>query len=191
MPEKKTAFWAGHPLLTPKDSEPLELAAAVNEFHHGMDRESAEKHALDEYRREHHARAAAHHLMGMRAAQASGSHDDAKKHYDMYGLHLKALGHETHEAVPGEVKRYTEGENVDRAYHFKGHGADQFLVNTVKKSEVPGALLQYFVTLAKAAGPDRFELLDMDDHPAPEEAFKRYPAQQPKAAPAAPRGRWP
>lgn len=135
MPDKKTQMWGGHPLLQAKDAEQLELAAAVHEFHHGKDRVTAEKAALDEYRRENHAKAAAHHLMGMRAAQASGSTDDAKKHYDMYGLHIKALGHEQHEGVPAEVKRHTEGENVDRAYNFKGHGADQFLVNTVKKSE--------------------------------------------------------
>jgi hypothetical protein len=147
--EHKTPMWGGHPLLSDKHVHDLELAAAVNEFHHGHNRAKAEQMALDEYRREHHARAAAHHLQGMRASQASGNHDDAKRHFDMYGLHLKALGHESHEAVPPEVKRYSEGDQAERAYRFKSHGADQFLVNTMSKSEVPGSVLEYFIELTK------------------------------------------
>ena len=187
MADKKTAFWGGHPLLNAKDAEQLELAAAVHEFHHGKDRVSAEKAALDEYRRDSHAKAAAHHLMGMRAGQATGSQEDAKKHYDMYALHLKALGHEASGPVPPEVKRLTEGENVDRAYSFKGHGADQFLVNTVKKAEVPQAVYGYFESLTKA---DRFQLLDLDGQEGkPDEVLRQEQAAQ--STPSAPGPRRP
>jgi hypothetical protein len=121
--------WQGQSILDSKHSKDLELSSAINEFHHGMSRQDAERKALDDYRSEHHARAAAHHLAGMNAAQAIGSPDDGKRHYEMYRLHIRALGHEPHEAVPPEVKQHLQGDSPDRVYRFKAHGADQFLVS--------------------------------------------------------------
>jgi hypothetical protein len=128
MPTAK-ASWGGHKLIDPKHSERLELAAAVHEFHAGHDRKTAEKMALDEYRREHHARGAAHHLQSLKAASASGATDDAKRHYEMYRLHIKALGHQPNDPVPTEVRRYAEGEGAEKAYRYKAHPSDDFLVS--------------------------------------------------------------
>jgi len=129
---KTPAVWAGHPLLDPKHAKDLELASAVNEFHHGQPRQQAEQQALNDYRREHHSRAAAHHLNGMKAAEAVGSQDDAAQHFALYRLHVRALGHEPHGEVPAEVKRYQEGEDAELPYRFKGHGADKFLTQSIK-----------------------------------------------------------
>ena len=131
MASKEPATFKGHPLLDPKHEKDIHLASAINEFHRGMDRESAEAEALSGYRKEHHAKAAAHHLNSMKASNATGSTEDAKRHYDMYALHLKALGHEPHEAVPPEVKRHME-EGHEGAHTYKGHPADAWLVNGSK-----------------------------------------------------------
>lgn len=123
---KSPAQWQGNTILAPEHHKELELAAAVNQYHHGMGRLEAEAKAFQDYRKDHHAQAAAFHLMGMKQAATVGSQEDGKRHYDMYALHMKQLGHEPHEAVPPEVQRYVQ-QPKKAYYKFKGHGADTFV----------------------------------------------------------------
>jgi hypothetical protein len=141
--DKKGGSWLGHPLLSHGDAHDLHLAAALYEFQRGKPRQEAEKMALDDYRREHHARAAAHHFAGLKAGQATGNTDDAKRHYALYALHVKSLGEDPVGPVPDVIRKY--GAEVGKSaqqkhvYRFRGHGADQFLVQPIAKSDVDTA----------------------------------------------------
>jgi hypothetical protein len=125
--KSKAGVWMGRPILDAAHAKDLDLSAAIHEFHHGLDRATAEHKAWSEYKHEHHARAAAHHLNGMKSARASGSHEDAQKHYSMYAEHVKALGYHEYDAVPATVSAYAN-EHKEGAHTFAGHGADQLLL---------------------------------------------------------------
>src|SRR4051812_38087824 len=99
------AAWMGRPILNEEHGHDLERRAAINEFHRKQPRAEAEQAAHDDYVREHRQKAAAHHLQGMKAAQASGAHEDAKKHWMLYDTHLKALGLDSVGAVPPEIQK--------------------------------------------------------------------------------------
>jgi hypothetical protein len=129
----------GHPTLEKEHEHELHLASALHEFQGGMPREQAEKRALEDYRREHHARAGAHHFSGMKASHAVGDMETAQKHHALYSLHVKALGEDPMGPVPESVRKY-QGAGQDKkqrpVYSFKGHDADEFLVQPVSKSEL-------------------------------------------------------
>jgi hypothetical protein len=141
MPNEKkpTPMWLGHPLLDESHAHELHLASALNEFQGGIPRADAEKRALEEYRHEHHGRAAAHHYGSMRAAHSVGDMDTAQRHHALYSLHVKALGEDPMGPVPEVVRKYHEGAGTDkkqkRVTSFKGHDADQFIVKPISKSE--------------------------------------------------------
>ena len=150
--EKKRGSWLGHPLLAPEHEHDLHLAAALNEFERGMPRHEAEHAALEDYRREHHARAAAHHYAGMKAGHSTGNMEDAKKHHALYALHVKALGEDPMGPVPEVVRKYHQGAGTEKqphAYRFHGHDADEYLVQPVTKSELE------LCDLKKAASPQQ------------------------------------
>lgn len=87
--------WLGRPILDPEDAQHLERDAALNEFGKGMDRSSAEGKAHEDYVKRKHEEAAAHHLAGLKHAEASKDEEAAQKHSMMYELHCKKLGHES------------------------------------------------------------------------------------------------
>jgi hypothetical protein len=157
--KSKRGSWMGHPLIDQAHEHDLHLAAALHEFQGGMPRNDAEKRALEDYRREHHARAAAHHFAGMKAGHATGNMDDAKKHHALYSLHVKALGEDPMGPVPEVVRKYHGSAGTDKkqrpVYSFRGHDADEFLVQPVTKAELE-------VIDLKKAGPtaqERAEVL--------------------------------
>lgn len=156
--EKKRGSWMGHPLLDPEHEHELHLAAALHEFQGGLPRNDAEKRALEDYRREHHARAAAHHFAGMKAGHATGNMDDAKKHHALYSLHVKALGEDPMGPVPEVVRKFHGSAGTDKkqrpVYSFRGHDADEFLVQPVTKSELE-------VIDLKKAGPTAAERVEV------------------------------
>lgn len=133
--EKKQANWMGHPVLSPGDEHELHLAAALYEFQGGLPRNVAEQKALEDYRKEWHARAASHHLDGLKAAQAVGDTNTAQKHHGLYSLHLKSLGLDPMGPVPEIINKYHAESGLNdkqrKVYNFKGHNADQFLVKPV------------------------------------------------------------
>lgn len=130
--------WLGRPIVSPEHVQDLETRAAINEFHAKMTRHEAEQKAHDDYVKEHRERAAAHHLAGMKAAMATGNHDDARKHWAMYDLHLKALGKESVGAVPPEVeKRMMEDGGDKPVYKFKAHKGDLYALHEPSKDVAP------------------------------------------------------
>lgn len=131
---KQPLMWLGHPVRDSEHINSLELNAAINQYHHGMSRADAEARVKDEDRRDRHLRAAAHHFEGLRAANAVGSEDDAKRHHEMYSMHLRVLGLEPNGPVPIEIQRYRDAETHRRAYAYKGHSDDQLLVDGAKKN---------------------------------------------------------
>lgn len=127
--KKMEPLWLNRlPVLHDNHLHDLDTRAAINEFDRKMPREEAEAKAHKDYMAEHHAMAAAHHLSGMKAAQAIGNMEEAKKHGVMYGLHAKALGHDPVGPVPPEVQQHYRGDDSAKVYKFKAHKADRLLL---------------------------------------------------------------
>lgn len=115
--------WLGkYPLVKPQHAEELEQHAAVNEFGQKMPRAAAEAMAYGHYAKKQRVQAAAHHLAGMKAAQAAGDMESARKHGAMYALHSKALGHDV--AGPAHPAVQAELANAPGKYKFRAHAAD-------------------------------------------------------------------
>jgi hypothetical protein len=93
-----------------------------------MPRKDAERAAYEGYLKEHHTKAAAHHLRGLRAAQASGDDSEARLHGEAYHHHLTRLGHDSLDETPPEVAALTEAEDRGRHYKFKSHPSDRLLL---------------------------------------------------------------
>jgi len=124
----------GRPVLKPQHRDGLETRAALLEFGEGLSREEAEEQAHHEYMQENHRQAAAHHLQGMRAAQATGDLDASRMHGEAYDQHLEALGHDSLDAVPPEIQALLSAEDRKPHYRFKAHGADALLIGPEAKS---------------------------------------------------------
>jgi hypothetical protein len=125
-------LWYGRPIASESHVDGLETAAALKEFGEGLPRSEAEAQAHDEYLKDIHSKAAAHHLRGMRAAQAAGDLDEAGLHGEAYANHLEALGHDPMEAVPESVQKLVDSESKPTSHRFKTHAADCLLSdNTV------------------------------------------------------------
>jgi hypothetical protein len=87
----------------------LEARAAVHEFRGKMPREEAESRAHSDYLRERAYDAAAHHLVGVRAAHAA----------------MEAAGEDAHKPPPPPVLDRLKDTKL-KVYTFKNHPADQF-----------------------------------------------------------------
>lgn len=124
-----------HPILDPEHIHDLETKAAINEFHHKMPRDQAELAAHADYVQEQLENSAAHHLMGVKASQAAGDMDAARKHGMMYSLVLKKLGHDPVGLPPPSVVNRTKNPEHS-IYRFKPHKADMFLLDEKPDGEV-------------------------------------------------------
>jgi hypothetical protein len=103
-----------------------------------MPRGQAEQSAHDSYVKENRERAAAHHLAGMKAAMATGNHQDARKHWALYDLHLKSLGKDSIGAIPPEVEKRMMEEHGDKPlYKFKAHKGDLYALHEPSKDVAP------------------------------------------------------
>jgi hypothetical protein len=140
--------WLGRPILDEDHVQDLETNAAINEFHRKMPRAQAEQRAYEDYVQEQRARAAAYHLAGMKAAMAAGNREDARKHWALYDLHLKALGKESVGAVPPEVQKWMEDQKP--VYRFKAHKGDMYVLYGPSKGHVPPQKSDEPAVMAKA-----------------------------------------
>jgi len=117
--------WLGkYPVLHPDHLNDLETLAGVHEFGNKMPRHEAEKKAYGDYVEDQRLSAAAHHLAGLKAAQAAGNQPAAIKHGQMYSLHSQALGHE----AIGEPHKHVAArmQNIKGIANFKAHKGDYF-----------------------------------------------------------------
>jgi len=117
-------YWCNKPILKESDIDTLERAAALKEFGDGLPREVAEREAYSSYRKKLHEEAAASHLLGMRAAQATGDIEESGKHGEEYHKHMNALGHDSMGQVPPEIESLLTEEDRKPHYKFKSHAAD-------------------------------------------------------------------
>lgn len=129
MKQKSDHKWQNRRILDQGHIPDLEQGAALYEFEQGLPRDDSEDLAYADYKAKHHRAAAAHHLRGLRAAQASGDIDEAHKHGVAYSLHMGELGHDPMDQVPDEIKKLAEGEGLKSHYKFKSHSADSFLLD--------------------------------------------------------------
>lgn len=140
--EKQAANWKGRPIIHEKDMADLDRRAAVHEFKGGMQRQAAEDKAHADYTHENHEEAAAHHLAGIRAAQAVGDHEAAHKHGVLYDLHARGAGYNPLDPVHPNVESRLQA-NVGKHYKFKAHRGDGLLLShtaqIVKNQERPSA----------------------------------------------------
>lgn len=126
--ENKSVKWLDkYHVLHPDHINKLELEAGIREFGHKQPRHVAEDEAYKDYQTNQIKDAAAHHMVGVKASQAAGDMDSARKHGTMYVLACKALGHEPigtpHPDITNRAKN-----NEHKIYKFKGHDGDSFLV---------------------------------------------------------------
>ena len=117
--------WTHRDVLKPSDAGDLETQAALLEFGEGHDRESAEEAAYQSYRDKVHTEAAAHHLRGLRAGQATGDMEAARQHGEAYEHHLKALDLDPWDAVPDSISKLADSEDKPEHYTYKSHPADK------------------------------------------------------------------
>lgn len=132
MDNKIAPLWKDkYPISDAEHVHHLDTLSAIHEFGSKLPRHEAESKAYEEYKKDRHTESAAHHLTGMKAAHSVGDMDTARKHGTMYGLAMKALGHNATDEVPDEVanKAKYEPSGVTK---FKPHKSDLFLINGKK-----------------------------------------------------------
>jgi hypothetical protein len=115
-----------YPVVDADHLHDLEQRAAINEFHRKMPRHVAEQTAHDDYRKDQLVEAAAHHLVGMKAAHGAGDMESAKKHGAMYMLACKALGHNDLEPPPEVAVKAKH--TPAQVYKFRAHKGDAFVL---------------------------------------------------------------
>ena len=125
------------PIFSKEDENDLYNRSVVKEFHEKKSRHQADAEAYYDWRREQHAKAAAHHLRGMKAAQGSGDMEQGKKHGLLYNHHMNMLGHDPYLSPPEEVSRHIGAEPTESMYKFKPHPTDSMTYHsdTLNKSE--------------------------------------------------------
>lgn len=134
---KTPALWLGRfPMVDPEHEKDLEQRAAIHEFGGKMPRHIAEQQAHDDYRHDQLVEAAAHHLVGLRAAHAAGATDHAVKHGAMYVMALRALGHDNTIDPPEEVHSKAKHTPAE-VYRFRAHDGDAFSIRTHEGADEP------------------------------------------------------
>lgn len=134
MDSKKQPKWLDRFLVAhPDHVNELEQAAALHEFDSKMPRHQAEEKAYSDYRKQQHLHGAAHHLRGLKAAQASGDQDDARKHSAMLELHAKQAGFDPYSDLPAELQQHLHAEKPEPVHKFKAHRSDLFVLDDHKK----------------------------------------------------------
>lgn len=166
----QSAQWLGRPILDAAHGNDLEQRAAIHEFGpNRLPRHAAEEQAHKEYVREQRLTAAAHHLNGMKAAQAVGDMESARQHGMMYELHTKACGLDPMAPPSHEVTSKLRGETPPKVYRFKAHNGDLYALHDVpqdgmEKHERP--LAKHVVAPAPVQAPQAAPELNAQQHMA-------------------------
>lgn len=146
--------WQGRTIYDPKHTHDLNQMAAIKEFGQELNpktqkpytREEAEEAAYNHYRGEHLRRHAAHHVAGMKMAQAAGDMQSLYEHKLLYNEALKHLQqahvegggqgepYSANGPVPPDVAMYVS-PNYSSLYKFKSHPADDLVLSGWKKPD--------------------------------------------------------
>lgn len=136
MADKKAVpQWMGKPIVNESHHGDLEQRSAIHEFSNKMPRADAEARAYEEYVTDHRQRAMAHHLDGLRAAEAVGDKESAFRSWLLYDMHAKALGLDSVGPVAPEVQKHVDAEDKKSRVKFKAHPADIFALQDHKEKE--------------------------------------------------------
>ena len=133
----KSYTWLGKPIVDQDHVHQLEQEAAVHEFHNKLPRHEAEVKAHSNYVREQRLGAAAHHLAGVKASQATGDMESARNHGMLYELHCKALGLDPYAPPSHEITSKLQGDSPTRIYKFKPHRADMYAISDENTPQEP------------------------------------------------------
>lgn len=137
MSKDTAKIWLGRfPVLHEDHLPDLEARAAVHEFKHKLPRDVAEDKAHQDYMKDQALEAAAHHLLGIRAAHAAGHDEAAQQHGEAYAGALKHAGFDPMQTPPQEVLDRVKAARP-KVYSFKAHAADQLF--TPQPSEADAA----------------------------------------------------
>lgn len=127
--------WQDRVILDASHASELTQRAAELEFKERLHRDAAETQAYREYHRKHVLAAAAHHLRGLKAAQATGDMDEARKHGAMYEMHMGKLGLDPWQEPPRELKSAMTADDRSAAHKFRAHPGDTFVVEEHKAKQ--------------------------------------------------------
>lgn len=142
MSKNPVPVWQNRfPVVAPEHFDGLEAAAAVHEFKHKKSRDAAEHAAHDDYRVEQARDSAAHHLLGIRAAHASGNDGAAREHGEAYAAAMKAAGHDPFAPPPPQVMDRVR-EAMPKVYSFKAHPADVLFASAPPEADPADAHIQ-------------------------------------------------
>src|ERR1035437_4540487 len=123
--KSKNVKWLDRHLVTsPDHTNDVDQKAALHEFDGKMPRHLAEEKAYSDYRREQHLHGAANHLRGLKAAQASGDREDARRHSAMLEAHAKKVGFDPYTDTPSELNQYMHEDTPEAVHKFKAHRSD-------------------------------------------------------------------
>jgi hypothetical protein len=126
MDPKQPKPWLGkYDVLDEEHHGDLDARAAVHEFRNKLPMEEAQAKAHGDYLRDHALRAAAHHLVGTRAAHAAGNMETAHKHGAQYVAAMEAAGEDPRAQPPKEVLDHVKDAKM-KLVTFKSHPADRF-----------------------------------------------------------------
>lgn len=121
---KQRPTWLGeYPVLDEDHLPDLEAAAAVHEFRGRLPRQVAERRAHEDYVRDQALTAAAHHLLGARAAHHGMNPEAARQHGEAYSAAMRLAGYSPMEEPPKEVLDRVQDAGL-KVYSFKKHPAD-------------------------------------------------------------------
>jgi hypothetical protein len=147
---KKPLVWLDrYPVLDADHIDDLETRAGVAEFKHKLPREQAEEKAHADYLVERARDAAAHHLVGVRAAHAAGDSDAAAEHGAAYAGAMKAAGHDAYGPPPPEVLDRVRAARP-QVYKFKSHPADALFAPKQEEADPADARIAELLATLKA-----------------------------------------
>ncbi len=118
-------LWLGQYPVIPGDEDLLAASAGVHEFRYGKPREAAEAAAHADYAKALGVRAAAHHLLGVRAAHATGHLTAAAAHGEAYARAAHVVGFDPSKPPPPEVLDAVAAMTPkEHPVKFKAHPGD-------------------------------------------------------------------
>lgn len=110
-------------VLDENDHPSLEAQAAIHHFQSNLPMNIAEQRAHQDYLNDHARDAAAHHYLGIKAAQAAKNSQAAESHGLAFIQAMQHLGLNPYEPLPDEIKDRLQHQ---KSYSFKAHKADNF-----------------------------------------------------------------
>jgi hypothetical protein len=118
--------WRGHPVANEKDAQDLEAVAAHRASLGSQDLDGG-SHIYNQYRKQTHEKAAAHHMCAAQELDHSGQKEAADRHRIMFKMHLGAAGHNPRHGIPDAVKAHVIATPRRKLSFYESHPGDALL----------------------------------------------------------------